>query len=117
LTTCFQGIINVGADHWSSCDGNVAAPTLDTVTQQAAQDEGAALDREGATQHATEGDEVEEVTPSPGSCKRARKHVEDTRKKVKTTNAILIQEACPSMASLANAYAAKKDGNSLLMKS
>jgi hypothetical protein len=34
------------------------------VTQQATQDEGEALDGEGATHDATEGEDVEEVTPS-----------------------------------------------------
>jgi len=50
LTTCFQGIVNVGVDHWSPCAANAAmaaAPTLDSVTQEPAQDE------EGAAQGAT----------------------------------------------------------------
>jgi hypothetical protein len=112
--TYFQGIVNVGADHWSPCGANAAmaaAPTLDSATQQSAQDEeGAALAGEGAAQGATEGEEVDEVTPSSGSCKRAARLVQDTRKKAKTANAVLIQEACTSMANSANAYAAKKDG-------
>ena len=49
LTTCFQGAVNVGADHWSPCAANAAmaaAPTLEGATQEPAQDE------EGAAQGA-----------------------------------------------------------------
>jgi hypothetical protein len=36
LMTCFQGIVNVGADHWSPCATNAAmaaVPTLDSEDQ------------------------------------------------------------------------------------
>ena len=112
LTTCFQGIVNVGADHQSPCGANAAmaaTPTLGSATQESTHDEeGAAQAEEGAAQGTTE--EVEEVTPSPGSGKRAARPVQDTCKKAKTVNAVLIQEAITSMANSANAYAAKKDG-------
>ena len=53
LTTCFQGIVNVGADHWSPCGTNAAmaaAPTLGSVTHESTQDEGVAQAKEGAAQ-------------------------------------------------------------------
>ena len=50
-----------------------AAPTLGSATQESTQDEGAAQAEEGAAQGTTE--EVEEVTPSPGSGKRAARPV------------------------------------------
>lgn len=107
LMTCFQGIVNIGVDHWSPCGGN-ATPTVDSATQESAQgEEGAA---ECATEGLAQGEEVEEVTPSPGSAKRAARPVQDTGKKAKTANAVLIQEAVTSMASSANEYASKKEG-------
>ena len=83
-----------------------AAPTLGSATQESTQDEeGVAQAEEGAAQGTTE--EVEEVTPSPGSGKRAARPIQDIGNKAKTSNAVLIQEAITSMASSANAYAAK----------
>ena len=49
-----------------------AAPTLGSATQESTQDKGAAQAEEGATQGVAEG---EEVTPSPGSGKRAARPV------------------------------------------
>ena len=95
LTTCFQGIVNIGVDHWSPCGGN-ATPTVDSATQESAQgEEGAA---ECAAEGLAQGEEVEEVTLSPGSAKREARPVQDTGKKAKTANAVLIQEAVTSMA-------------------
>jgi hypothetical protein len=76
-----------------------------------------AVDEEGVGQAvdvnalgATQDKEANEVTPSPSSGKRTARPVQDRGKKLKTTNAVLIQEAVTSMASSANAYAAKKEG-------
>ncbi|XP_066358485.1 uncharacterized protein [Miscanthus floridulus] len=58
LTTCYQGIVNVGANHWFPCGANVAmaaAPTLGSATQESTQDEGAAQAEEGAAQDVAEG--------------------------------------------------------------
>ncbi|KAF0936198.1 hypothetical protein E2562_039486, partial [Oryza meyeriana var. granulata] len=33
LMICFQGIVNIGADHWSPCAAMAAASTPDNATQ------------------------------------------------------------------------------------
>jgi len=100
LAICFQGIVNVGSDHWNPC-GNTPTVAVDDVVH--VDDEVAAL---GATQE----EDLDEITPSPSSGKRPARPFHVTGKKPKTANAILIQEACTSMASSASAYAAKKEG-------
>lgn len=49
-------------------------------------------------------------TLSPGSGKKLAKPVQGKGKKPKTRNAVLIQEAVASMATLTNEFIAKKDG-------
>ncbi|XP_021314612.1 L10-interacting MYB domain-containing protein [Sorghum bicolor] len=107
LTICFQGIVNFGSDHWTPCGNNSTMAATPSVTQD---EQGAALVEDIDALGATQDDETYEVTPSPGSGKRAARPVQGSGKKAKTTNAVLIQEACTSTASSANAYAAKKDG-------
>lgn len=101
LTICFQGIVNIGSDHWTPCGNNSTVAVDDEVTPRALD-----VDALGATQD----EEVAEVTPSPSSGKRPAMPVEGSGKKPKTGNAVLIQEAVTSMASSANAYAARKEG-------
>ncbi|XP_021311648.1 L10-interacting MYB domain-containing protein [Sorghum bicolor] len=100
LAICFQGIVNIGSDHWNPC-GNTSTMAVDDVVP--VDDEVAAL---GGTQE----EELDEVTPSPSSGKRPARPFHGTCKKPKTANAVLIQEACTSMASSASAYAAKREG-------
>jgi hypothetical protein len=81
-----------------------AAPTGTQDEEVAAQTED--VDALGGTQD----DDDIEVTPSPSSGKRPARPFHGTCKKPKTANAVLIQEACTSMASSASAYAAKREG-------
>jgi hypothetical protein len=103
LTICFQGIVNIGGDHWSPFAVNAAM----AATQI---EEGATQGDLGGTEGAEHGEEVEEVTPSPSCGKRAPRYVQGSGKKAKTANAVLIQEAVTSMASSANEYATRKVG-------
>ena len=50
------------------------------------------------------------ISPPPASAKRLSRPVERSGKKVKSGNALLIQEAVNSMASSANEYVSKRHG-------
>lgn len=106
MARCFGDITNIGCDHWSprvandSIATNVEQP--DVVPMFETQDE--------EFIPATQDNEDNASTPSPGSGKRLARPVQGKGKKAKTGNALLIQEAVSSMASSANEFVAKKDG-------
>jgi len=111
LTICFGDIINIGIDHWSPCAPNLQTPIAVGDSPEEAEElavETQGLDDE--TQGLGEDAQGLGDVRTPASGKRTTRRVEEKHKKVKTGNAILIQEAVTSMASSANEYVSKREG-------
>ncbi|CAN6334712.1 unnamed protein product [Urochloa humidicola] len=101
LETCFADITNIGTDHWSPRGANLQMPPLADETQEGA-------DGGIGEEH---GEDLGDVpTETPPSGKRPARAVQNKGKKLKTGNALLIQEAVTSMASSASEYASKREG-------
>ncbi|XP_066345041.1 L10-interacting MYB domain-containing protein-like [Miscanthus floridulus] len=106
LAKCFANITTTSIDHWSPHVVNVEATknvdeTQDDATNFEPQDD----DSIPGTQEEDIG-----ISPPPASGKILARPVERCGKKVKSRNALLIQEAVTSMASLANEYVLKRHG-------
>ncbi|XP_012700447.1 L10-interacting MYB domain-containing protein-like [Setaria italica] len=106
LAKCFPNITNIGIDHWSSHVVNVeATQNVDETQDEATNFEPQDDDFIPATQEEDIG-----ISPPSARGKRLARPVESSGKKVKSQNALLIQEAVTSMASSANEYVLKRHG-------
>ncbi|XP_072147466.1 uncharacterized protein [Setaria viridis] len=106
LAKYFPNITNIGIDHWSSHVVNVeATQNVDETQDEATNFEPQDDDFIPATQEEDIG-----ISPPSARGKRLARPVESSGKKVKSRNALLIQEAVTSMASSANEYVLKRHG-------
>jgi len=106
LAKCFADITTIGIDHWSPHVVNVeAAENVDETQYEATNFEPQDDDSIPGTQEEDIG-----ISPPPASGKRLARPIERSGKKVKSGNALLIQEAVNGMSSSADEYVSKRHG-------
>ena len=104
LAKCFADITTIGIDHWSPHVVNVeATENVDETQEEATNFEPQDDDVIPETQEEDIG-----ISPPLASGKILARPIERCGKKVKSRNALLIQEAVNNMASSANEYVSKR---------